>query len=170
MNKLKDINILKTLYSLKSFGYDYSDTFDMNYANTNNINLPDDMGKLKDIVEHCNLCSFSKSRNNILSEIKEIHKKHGTTVILISHNMEKIAEMASRLLVMHKGKIILDDSPRNIFEKKSKQLIEVGLGLPQVTECMHQLKLKGMNVFTGVLTVQDARNEILKNLQSSAKQ
>ncbi|MEW6550548.1 MAG: uracil-DNA glycosylase [Campylobacterota bacterium] len=66
MNKLKDINILKTLYSLKSFGYDYSDTFDMNYANTNNINLPDDMGKLKDIVNHCSLCSFSKSRNNIL--------------------------------------------------------------------------------------------------------
>jgi len=110
-----------------------------------------------------------QSRNNILSEIKEIHKKYGTTVILVSHNMEKIAEMVGRLLVMHKGKIIMDDSPSNIFEKKSKKLIEVGLGLPQVTECMHGLRTRGMNVFTGVLTVQGARNEIIREINRNKK-
>ena len=89
-----------------------------------------------------------QSRNNILSEIKEIHKKNGTTVILISHNMEKIAEMVDRLLVMNKGQIIMDDSPRNIFEKRFQELINYGLGLPQVTKCIHQLKSKGMDVFT----------------------
>lgn len=110
-----------------------------------------------------------QSRNRILSEIVEIHKKYGTTVILVSHNMEKIAEIVKRLLVMHKGKIIMDDSPVNIFEKKSKQLIEVGLGLPQVTKCMHELKLKGKDVFTGVLTVQDARNEIIRKVNKNKK-
>ena len=110
-----------------------------------------------------------QSRNRILSEIKEIHKKYGTTVILVSHNMEKIAEIVKRLLVMHKGKIIMDDSPVNIFEKKSKQLIKVGLGLPQVTQCMHELKSKGKDVFTGVLTVQDARNEIIRKVNENKK-
>ncbi len=110
-----------------------------------------------------------QSRNRILSEIKEIHKKYGTTVILVSHNMEKIAEIVKRLLVMHKGKIIMDDSPVNIFEKKSKQLIKVGLGLPQVTKCMHELKSKGKDVFTGVLTVQDARNEIMRKVNKNKK-
>ncbi len=110
-----------------------------------------------------------QSRNRILSEIKEIHKKYGTTVILVSHNMEKIAEIVKRLLVMHKGKIIMDDSPVNIFEKKSKQLIKVGLGLPQVTKCMHELKSKGKDVFTGVLTVQDARNEIIRKVNKNKK-
>jgi len=110
-----------------------------------------------------------QSRNRILSEIKEIHKKYGTTVILVSHNMEKIAEIVKRLLVMHKGKIIMDDSPVNIFEKKSKQLIKVGLGLPQVTQCMHELKSKGKDVFTGVLTVQDARNEIIRKVNKNKK-
>jgi len=110
-----------------------------------------------------------QSRNRILSEIVEIHKKYGTTVILVSHNMEKIAEIVKRLLVMHKGKIIMDDSPVNIFEKKSKQLIEVGLGLPQVTKCMHELKSKGKDVFTGVLTVQDARNEIIRKVNKNKK-
>ncbi|MEA2021979.1 MAG: energy-coupling factor transporter ATPase [Candidatus Caldatribacteriota bacterium] len=108
-----------------------------------------------------------QSRNRILSEIVEIHKKYGTTVILVSHNMEKIAEIVKRLLVMHEGKIIMDDSPVNIFEKKSKQLIEVGLGLPQVTKCMHELKSKGKDVFTGVLTVQDARNEIIRKINKN---
>ena len=110
-----------------------------------------------------------QSRNRILSEIKEIHKKYGTTVILVSHNMEKIAEIVKRLLVMHKGKIIMDDSPVNIFAKKSKQLIKVGLGLPQVTKCMHELKSKGKDVFTGVLTVQDARNEIMRKVNKNKK-
>jgi len=110
-----------------------------------------------------------QSRNRILSEIKEIHKKYGTTVILVSHNMEKIAEIVKRLLVMHKGKIIMDDSPVNIFEKKSKQLIKVGLGLPQVTKCMHELKSRGKDVFTGVLTVQDARNEIIRKINKNKK-
>ena len=110
-----------------------------------------------------------QSRNNILSEIKEIHKKYGTTIILVSHNMEKIAEMVKRLLVMHKGKIIMDDSPGNIFEKKSKQLVEVGLGIPQVTECMHELKSRGMDVFTGTLTVEDACNEILRKINRNRK-
>jgi len=105
-----------------------------------------------------------QSRNNILVEIKEIHRKYGTTVILVSHNMEKIAELVNRLLVMHEGTIIMDDTPVNIFEKKSHQLIEVGLGLPQVTRCMHELKSKGKKVFTGILTVEDARNEIIKNV------
>jgi energy-coupling factor transport system ATP-binding protein len=70
---------------------------------------------------------------------------------------------------MHKGKIIMDDSPVNIFEKKSKQLIKVGLGLPQVTKCMHELKSKGKDVFTGVLTVQDARNEIMRKVNKNKK-
>jgi len=110
-----------------------------------------------------------QSRNNILSEIKKIHKKYKTTVILVSHNMEKIAEMVNRLLVMHKGKIIMDDSPSNIFKNYSKKLLDVGLGLPQVTKCMHELKSRGIDVFTGVLTVQDARNEIIKKMRISKK-
>lgn len=103
-----------------------------------------------------------RGRDNILSEIKKIHYNFGMGVVLVSHNMEKVAETVNRLLVMHRGEIIIDGAPQEIFEKHANDLVEVGLGLPQVTECMHKLKEKGKDVYTGVLTVDDAEREVLK--------
>jgi len=103
-----------------------------------------------------------RGRDNILSEIKKIHNNFGMGVVLVSHNMEKVAETVDRLLVMHRGEIIIDGAPKEIFEKHANDLVEVGLGLPQVTECMHKLKAKGKDVYTGVLTVDDAEREVLK--------
>ena len=111
-----------------------------------------------------------QGRNKILSEMKAIHDNFGITVILVSHNMEIIAEIVDRLLVMHRGEIILDGSPREIFEKYADDLIKVGLGLPQVTRCMYELKAKGKVIYTGVLTVEDAEKEILDRVRKSNKQ
>ncbi|MDO9555092.1 MAG: energy-coupling factor transporter ATPase [Atribacterota bacterium] len=105
-----------------------------------------------------------RGRDDILSEIKKIHYNFGMGVVLVSHNMEKVAETVNRLVVMHRGEIIMDGAPRDIFEKHANDLINVGLGLPQVTECMHKLKAKGKDVYTGVLTVDDAEREVLKKI------
>jgi len=107
-----------------------------------------------------------RGRDNILSEIKKIHNNFGMGVVLVSHNMEKVAETVDRLLVMHRGEIILDGAPQEIFEKHANDLVEVGLGLPQVTECMHKLKEKGKDVYTGVLTVDDAERVVLKKIKN----
>ncbi len=63
----------------------------------------------------------------------------------------------------------MDGAPQEIFEKQANDLIKVGLGLPQVTECMHKLKAKGKNVYTGVLTVDDAEREVLKKMKKPLK-
>src|SRR4030066_1203986 len=110
-----------------------------------------------------------QGRDNILSEIEKIHYNFGITGVLVSHNMEKVAETVKRLLVMHRGEIILDDTPREIFEKHANDLVKVGLGLPQVTKCMHKLKAKGKDVYTGVLTVDDAESEVLKKVKKTIK-
>jgi len=110
-----------------------------------------------------------QGRDNILSEIKKIHYNFGMGVVLVSHNMEKVAETVNRLVVMHRGEIIMDGSPRDIFEKHANDLLEVGLGIPQVTECMHKLKAKGKDVYAGVLTVDDAEREMLKKIKKPIK-
>ncbi len=110
-----------------------------------------------------------RGRDNILSEIKKIHNNFGMGVVLVSHNMEKVAETVDRLLVMHRGEIIIDGAPRDIFEKNANDLVEMGLGLPQVTECMHKLKAKGKDVYAGVLTVDDAEKEVLKKIKTLKK-
>jgi len=106
-----------------------------------------------------------RGRDNILSEITKIHNNFGMGVVLVSHNMEKIAETVNRLLVMHRGEIIIDGAPQEIFKKHANDLVEMGLGLPQVTECMHKLKAKGKDVYTGVLTVDNAEREVLKKIK-----
>lgn len=110
-----------------------------------------------------------QGRDNILSEIKKVHRDFGMTIVLISHNMEKIAEIVKRLLVMNRGEIIMDGSPQEIFEKHANDLIKIGLGLPQVTECMYELKKRGKEVYTGVLTVDDAEKEILNRVKKINK-
>jgi energy-coupling factor transport system ATP-binding protein len=110
-----------------------------------------------------------QGRDNILSEIKKVHRDFGMTVVLISHNMEKIAEIVKRLLVMNRGEIIMDGNPKEIFEKHANDLIKIGLGLPQVTECMYELKKRGKEVYTGVLTVDDAEKEILNRVKKNKK-
>jgi len=110
-----------------------------------------------------------QGRDNILFEIEKIHYNFGMTVVLVTHNMEKVAETVKRLLVMHRGEIIIDGAPQEIFEKHANDLVKVGLGLPQVTECMHKLKAKGKDVYAGVLTVDDAESELLKKMKRTTK-
>ncbi|HHY91156.1 MAG TPA: energy-coupling factor transporter ATPase [Clostridiales bacterium] len=102
-----------------------------------------------------------KGRNEILSLIKKMHEKYKMTILLVSHNMEDIAKLADRIIVMHKGTVALTGTPREIFSE-SERLKEMGLGVPQVTELMKRLKALGNPVRANVLTTEEAKEEILK--------
>ena len=64
---------------------------------------------------------------------------------------------------MNQGRILMDDVPREIF-KRHEELEEVGLAAPQVTYIMEDLRKKGLQVDTSVLTIEEARDEILRAL------
>jgi len=104
-----------------------------------------------------------KGRAEILDQIKDLQKKSGITVILVSHSMEDVAEYVDRIIVMNGGKILYDDNPTEVF-KHYKELEEVGLAAPQVTYIMHALKEKGLNVSADVTTIETAAEEVLKAL------
>ena len=103
-----------------------------------------------------------QSRFNLLKLIKKLHQKYHKTVILVSHNMEVIAELTHRILVMEKGRIVMDDTPRKIFQKFIEPLESIGLALPPITYTMHCLELMGKPVRSGILTVEEAKDEILR--------
>ena len=67
-----------------------------------------------------------EGRDEILSEVKEYHKKTGTTVLLVSHSMEDIAKYANRVLVMSNKKIAMYDTVENVFAR-TPELLELGL-------------------------------------------
>ncbi|SKA82366.1 energy-coupling factor transport system ATP-binding protein [Clostridium sp. USBA 49] len=105
-----------------------------------------------------------KGRDDILNQVKLLHKEYKMTVILVSHSMEDVAKVADRILVMHKGKCILDGKPEKIF-KEIDTLESVGLAVPQVTYLMKALKEKGFDISEDAFTINQAKNEILKILR-----
>lgn len=104
-----------------------------------------------------------KGRDEIFDCICALREKLGITVILVSHSMEDVARYVERIVVMNQGKVLMDDTPKEVF-KRYKELEEIGLAAPQVTYIMEELKKKGLSVDTTVLTVEDAGKEILKSL------
>lgn len=108
-----------------------------------------------------------KGRDDILRQIKTLHKAYNMTIILVSHSMEDVAKVADRILVMHKGKCILDGMPSKIF-KEIDTLESVGLAVPQVTYLMKNLKNKGFDISDEAFTVEQAKDEIIKFLRSKS--
>ena len=97
-------------------------------------------------------------RREVMENIKELNKKHGITVILITHYMDEAAE-ADRVVVMDKGKLILDGKPRDVFSNVEK-MKSIGLDVPQVTELSYELQKAGINIDTRILDVNEMVNAI----------
>lgn len=108
-----------------------------------------------------------KGRDDILKQIKTLHNAYHMTIILVSHSMEDVAKVADRILVMHKGKCILDGKPSKIF-KEIDTLESVGLAVPQVTYLMRRLKEKGFGISDEAFTIEQAKGEIIKFLRSKS--
>lgn len=102
-----------------------------------------------------------KGRDEILDCISELHRKKDMTVILVSHSMEDVAKYVERIIVMNKGKVFLDGSPKEVFAHY-KELEEIGLAAPEVTYIMNELAAKGLPVNTEATTLEEAKEEILR--------
>ena len=102
-----------------------------------------------------------EGRDDILSEVKEYHKKTGTTVLLVSHSMEDIAKYANRVLVMSNKKIAMYDTVEKVFAR-APELLELGLSVPQVTKVFLKLREMGVDVPADVYTIPYAVKMILE--------
>lgn len=105
-----------------------------------------------------------KGRDEILDCVKKLHDETGITVILVSHSMEDVANYVDRIMVMNDGVLMFDDTPKNIFMHYA-QLEEIGLAAPQVTYIMNDLKKAGFDVDTTAITIDEAKNSVLKALK-----
>ncbi len=100
-------------------------------------------------------------REQILSQIKNYHKETQSTVILVSHSMEDIANYADEVIVMESGKVYNFDKTENIFADAQK-LNEMGLGIPDITKVFLKLKEMGIDINTDVYTIPYALKTLLK--------
>ena len=104
-----------------------------------------------------------RGRDEILDQIAYLQKERNLTVILVSHSMEDIAKYVDRIVVMNKGRKMYDGEPKEVFAHY-KELEKVGLAAPQVTYIMHALSERGMHVDTEATTIEEAVDEIMKEV------
>ena len=94
-------------------------------------------------------------RKKVIKMIEQYRNANNATVLIISHNMEDMAQIADKLLVMNKGNLVKFDTTVNVFSD-SEFLKSIGLSIPTVTDVFNILKESGIPVENPVLTIQDA--------------
>ena len=109
-----------------------------------------------------------KGRDEILDQVALLQKERKITVILVSHSMEDVARYVDRILVVTDGKILFDDTPKQVFQHY-KELESVGLAAPQVTYVVKALKEKGWDIDTTATTVEEAKEAILLAIKKREK-
>lgn len=100
-------------------------------------------------------------RKELLENIREYHRRTQSAVIYITHSMEDIARVASRLVVFHQGQIAMDGTPAQVFQRAA-ELQALGLTVPTVTRVMLRLRELGLNADVGVYTIEQAVDALLR--------
>lgn len=101
------------------------------------------------------------AHREVLAMIRKIHKQTGITIIFVSHNMKDIVDMSDRVMVLDKGKVALLGTPKEVFSHQT-ELREMGLGLPPISEIMHEISLQIPEIKADALTMKEAVEEIVE--------
>ena len=101
------------------------------------------------------------SKNSILNMIKNYQKQdEERTIVIVSHDINVIAEFANKVLILDKGSIVKYDRVENVFSDIDS-LNRLNIAIPEVTKIFCELKKRGFGVNTNIYTIQQAKKEIL---------
>ena len=106
-----------------------------------------------------------RGREELMQIINELHAK-GVTIVLISHNMDDVARMATRVAVLDKGHLAMLGTPREVFAR-GDELAKMGLDVPQTFQLCRELRAGGLNV-PDCLTDEELADAIATALKGGA--
>ena len=108
-----------------------------------------------------------RGRAEVLKTLRQLNQEHGITIALITHYMDEAAQ-CDRVVVVDRGKLLLDGTPREVFRQVDR-LKGVGLDVPQVTELMHELRRAGLEVREDIITEEECAVELARLLEGSGR-
>ncbi len=100
-------------------------------------------------------------RESVLGNIDRYHRSTGSTVMIITHDMDTAARIADRLVVFNHSKIAMSGAPAEVFAQDEK-LFSMGLAVPSATRVAHELRLKGLDINAAAFTVEQVVEELLR--------
>ena len=101
-----------------------------------------------------------RGRDRILSMVQELHAKGGVTVIMVSHSMDDVARLATRLIVMSKGEVVATGTPQEIF-RQVDMMEKIHLGVPEAAKLCAVLREKGIDLPDDLYTPDQLRDALL---------
>ena len=101
-----------------------------------------------------------RGRDRILGMVQELHARGGTTVIMVSHSMDDVARLATRLVVMSRGELVATGTPREIF-RQVDMMESIGLGVPEAARLCALLRQRGVKLPDDLYTPEELRDSLL---------
>jgi len=101
-----------------------------------------------------------KGRDSILSMVQDLHAQGGVTVIMVSHSMDDVARLATRLIVMSKGEVVATGTPQEIF-RQVEMMEKIHLGVPEAAKLCAVLREKGIDLPDDLYTPDQLRQALL---------
>ena len=103
-------------------------------------------------------------REEILGLIRRLHRESGVTIVMVSHSMDDVAQLAERVMVMHRGHLVMDGRPEEIFTR-GEELRKMGLDVPQVVQLGEQLRARGYEIPEQIYRMEDMRELLIRLLK-----
>ncbi|MBC9785285.1 energy-coupling factor transporter ATPase [Heliobacterium chlorum] len=107
-----------------------------------------------------------RGREQLLKLLQRLHREWNLTIVMVSHHMDEVARMASRLVLLDRGKVALQGRPEEVFVQTEK-IAQLGMDIPFCVKLMHRLKELGWPVNSGIFENEAVVEEILRVVQAS---
>ena len=107
-----------------------------------------------------------KAHRDVLDMIIRVHEHENNITIMVSHNMEDIASMCDKVIVMDRAHAVMEGTPEEVFARRA-ELKQMGLAAPPVTELIDMLNDRGFKLDGNILTRDRAVEEIYRAIRGN---
>lgn len=101
-----------------------------------------------------------KGKNEIMELLHKLHREWCKTVIIVSHDMDEVAENCSKVAVISNGSVFACDAPAKLF-RRADELTALGLDIPLTAKIAKELKNYGIEIESDC-TVSDFSNKVIE--------
>ena len=102
-----------------------------------------------------------RGRDRILTMLEELHSRENVTIIMVSHSMDDMARLATRLIVMSEGKVVAEGTPREIFAQE-EMMTSIGLDVPEAARLCACLRSRGYDLPADLFRPEELKEQLLR--------
>ena len=102
-----------------------------------------------------------KGREELMQRILKLHRQEKNTIVLVSHSMDDIAKFADNVVIMNRGRVLMEGTPREVFVREDF-IRQAGLDVPQITNIVKALKIRGWDISSNIYTMDEAVDAIFQ--------